>query len=220
MPGDAVFNLERAATWCWARCAIPAGSPLDYLQVDEGWFSLWTPSSAIRMYWRQPDARLAAGGSNWNGLTPTGRPDRHPLHLSVHLHRRGAPGSIYMGPSRARAAWTRHWLFHAVALSPNSALELLAGGSIYASGYAVIVPAPTCRRHAAVRARLVGAPGALGLPLDLLANGSTRWSSRPETPAQIRRCKATSSARGVNASSSPLAAWAASPGISMPEPCA
>ena len=94
---------RRAATWCWARCAIPAGLPLDYLQVDEGWFSLWTPSSAIRMYSAggnlTPGSQLA--DSNWNGLTPTaGLTGIHFTYPSIFTA--AAPsGSIY---SRPRAA--------------------------------------------------------------------------------------------------------------------
>ena len=76
-----------------------------------------------------------------------------------------------------------------LAPSPNSALELLAGGSIYASGYAVNRSGADLSAQATVRARLVrrARAGALGLPLDLLANGSyTVVGAGPETPAQIR----------------------------------
>ena len=193
MPGDAVFNLEARGDLVLGTVRDPGRlKPLDYLQVDEGWFSLWTPSSAIRMYSAggnlTPGSQLA--DSNWNGLTPTaGLTGIHFTYPSIFTA--AAPsGSIYMGPSAARGLDKALGYSMLLAPSPNSALELLAGGSIYASGYAVN------RSGADLSARAtpfapglsgVRAPGALGLPLDLLANGSyTVVGAGPETPAQIR----------------------------------
>ena len=138
MPGDAVFNLE-------ARGDLVLGTVRDPGRLAAGLLAggrrLVQPVDAVVgdthvLGRRQPDARLAAGGQQLERVDADGRPDRHPLHLSVHLHRRGAVGQHLYGAVRARPDKALGYSM-LLAPSPNSALELLAGGSIYASGYAV-----------------------------------------------------------------------------------
>ena len=197
MPGDAVFNLEARGDLVLGTVRDPGRlKPLDYLQVDEGWFSLWTPSSAIRMYSAggnlTPGSQLA--DSNWNGLTPTaGLTGIHFTYPSIFTA--AAPsGSIYSRPPRGLDKALGYSML--LRRRPTARWNCWRAVRSMPAVMPSIVPAPTCRRRPRrSRPACPCAPGALGLPLDLLANGSyTVVGAGPETPAQIRAVQATSSA--------------------------
>ncbi|HEY9274967.1 filamentous hemagglutinin family protein, partial [Achromobacter sp.] len=194
MPGDSVFNLQ-------ARGDLVLGAvrdagrltPVDaFNDQTPGWFSLWTPSTAIHLYSAggnlTPGTQLA-DRSGTGAITPTvGLTGTSFFYPSV-LTAIAPSGSIYMGLSAARGINTAR--SHSIVLAPsaNSTLELLAGASIYAGGYAI-------NRSGADRSTLAtpfapGLPdvkeaGTYGLGNDLFAHGgNTVTAIQAMAPAQF-----------------------------------
>ncbi|MFA7387947.1 MAG: hypothetical protein WCZ87_09830, partial [Thiohalobacteraceae bacterium] len=142
MPGDSVFSLTArddlvlGGIWDGGRL-----TSIDPVVADKNaWFSLWTDRTAIDLF--------AAGGH----LTPSIQAGEAASTIAPNpmagatagrfvypaILRAAAPnGSIYMGISAVRQQNVNLNYSLVLAPSPYGELEMLAGGSIYAGGYAV-----------------------------------------------------------------------------------
>lgn len=151
MPGDSTFSLTARGDLVLSgvRDAGRTNS-IDPNAIDDAtgyqltpWFTLWTDRTAIDMFAAggnlTPSTQLGYTYGSGDGITPypnAGATAGRFVYPSI-LRAVAPAGSIYLGPSAVyqNSAATRYSLL--VAPSANGELELLAGESIYAGGYAV-----------------------------------------------------------------------------------
>jgi len=150
MLGDAVANLSTrgdlvlSGTGDPGRISTPDSSAFtfdgrSFPDGGFGWYSLWTDRTAINLFSAggslTPSVQLATVGAQISGnASPTDGRFLFPSHLSSVA----ASGSIFLGKS-ALGAQGIYDTGYALLLAPSASgsLQLLAGDSIYASGYAV-----------------------------------------------------------------------------------
>jgi len=145
MLGDAVANLNARGDLVLTGTGDPGrvNTSLSASPADVSWFSLWTDNTAINLFSAggnlTPSVQLsnalqnAGGGGGHNYSTTDGR-YVYPSQLGTVA----ANGSIYMGASAVGTALNPNESFSLLlAPSLNGSLQMLAGESIYASGYAV-----------------------------------------------------------------------------------
>lgn len=157
MLGDAAANLNArgdlvlSGTGDPGRVSTPASSAFTLADGTEygyggyAWFSLWTENTAINL--------LSAGGNLTPstqlgdvGLTVALEPDAEHNYSTTdgrfvypsQLSAVAASGSLYLGPSALYGDGTFNTAYSLLlAPSVNGSLQMLAGDSIYAGGYAV-----------------------------------------------------------------------------------
>lgn len=146
MLGDSAASLNTRGDLVLAGSGDPGRVTLPYAPEEDGfsWFSLWTENTAINL--------LSAGGDLTPstqlvdvGLTIENRPNPGHNHSSTdgrfvypsQLRAIAADGSIYLGKSTLSSGRYNDDYHLLLAPSAKGALELLAGDSIYASGYTV-----------------------------------------------------------------------------------
>lgn len=148
MLGDAVANLNARGDLVLTGTGDPGRvkTSLDTTNTLDGhsWFSLWTDNTAINLFSAggnlTPSVQLSnalqdvGGNAGHNYSTTDGR-----FIYPSQLNTVAANGSIYMGTSAVGIRSTNAHSTYGVLLAPslNSSLQLLAGDSIYAGGYAL-----------------------------------------------------------------------------------
>ncbi|WJH41202.1 filamentous hemagglutinin family protein [Aliirhizobium terrae] len=150
MPGDSTFSL--AARGDLVLGGVRDGgrtNSIDPNIVDATgnllapWFTLWTDRTAIDLFAAggdlTPSTQLGQTSGSGDGITPqadTGATGGRFVYPSI-LRAAAPAGSIYMGPSAVYQNSAANQYSLLLAPSANGQLELLAGNSIYAGGYAV-----------------------------------------------------------------------------------
>ncbi|WP_339649765.1 filamentous haemagglutinin family protein [Halopseudomonas pelagia] len=146
MLGDSAASLNTRGDLVLSGTGDPGRVALPYTPADDGygWFSLWTENTAIDLF--------AAGGDLTPstqlvdvGLTLELRPNPGHNHSSTdgrfvypsQLSAIAADGNIYLGKSTLSSGRYNDDYHLLLAPSAKGGLELLAGDSIYASGYTV-----------------------------------------------------------------------------------
>jgi len=102
-----------------------------------GWFSLWTDNTAINLFAAGGNLTPSVQMTDMNTVRNFSKTDGRFL-LPSQLHTVAANGSIYLGNS-ALGERSASNIAYSILLAPgsNGSLEMLAGNSIYAGGYAV-----------------------------------------------------------------------------------
>ena len=145
MLGDAVASLNARGDLVLTGTGDPGriNTKLDTPPADTSWFSLWTDNTAINLFSvggnLTPSVQLSnalqnAGGNGSHNYSTTNGRFVYPSQLSTVA----ANGSIYMGTSAVGFALNpNETVSLLLAPSLNGSLQLLAGDSIYAGGYAI-----------------------------------------------------------------------------------
>ncbi|WP_232311093.1 filamentous haemagglutinin family protein [Herbaspirillum autotrophicum] len=102
-----------------------------------GWFSLWTDNTAINLFAAGGNLTPSVQMTDMNTVRNFSKTDGRFL-LPSQLHTVAANGSIYLGNSALGERGASD-IAYSILLAPgsNGSLEMLAGNSIYAGGYAV-----------------------------------------------------------------------------------
>ncbi|MFJ3047929.1 filamentous hemagglutinin family protein [Herbaspirillum chlorophenolicum] len=145
MPGDATFNLTSRDDLVLA--GVRDAGRTASIDPNTGrtlpWFTLWSNRTAIDLFAAggnlTPSTQLGQGSGSQVSFTPdadTGATAGRFYYPSI-LRAAAPSGSIYMGASAVKKDELALGYSLVLAPSPNGELELLAGQSIYAGGYAI-----------------------------------------------------------------------------------
>lgn len=181
------------ATWCWGvsdagRSQALGGQAVDLAGTRSSgfaWFSLWTDHTAIDLFAAggnlTPSTQLGETGSYTGGLSlrsgmDYSATDGRFVYPSV-LRAVAPAGSLYYGPSaQGTARMDAQVVVNSLLLAPGrqAQLELLAGNSIYAGGYA-LSPSNAPQDHLATPFK----PGFYYLDASGASHGDLGWSGNP-----------------------------------------